>query len=740
MGRITRAKAAEVAEKLHIDEDAVLELPSEDTDGRANLASKTPEKDERAPLGEIAPPNSGGKEDGTEIADLRKSTKGRKGGKKGVKGKKNNLANSTASHPETLDELPDLAPSEMESEVEASPVGETAAEDLTKGMSDLAITNAPANDDITMQDEEMDVTEDQFAMFVKAEAATRVEIQTDVEPAESSSTSLQPAMEAAEHQSEPEPETLMATDALQSTPKSVLPAVIASLRKGTPSQRSTSNKENVEPRQASTPVPSALTPAVARSHRRSTTYDDLEEAVVLGVTPPAVSREPSLQDFPTAQPAPSSEQIPGLSVGLPSKEATLQSPKAPMSTPAKSADPQTATSPRSEDAIGEMDALEEAVDKVSAEVPDVQATPAKSRTKKAAPVVRTTKASMARLSLAQADKTIATKDHTLGRPRPSTMLNRANSVRQSIATRPEPASKRMVSTGSKRPEPAINREKKETVIPHSKPRPVNLSFPTPPPPPKSRKAPTTSTFQLPGEAVAAKLKAAREERTKKDAEDNRDDRKRTAFKARPAPTPSTMVPSVRQTTASKARESSFGSKPTGPATDLKRAKSVTTSTATASKARVPAKEPSTHSPTALKPVLDRLTVAKRTSTATANISKPRTSLSTSGPVPASGTTQRVPSKGTVKGKEVFNRAAAAKGAAEKEKREKEEAAKKARAAAADRGRQLSRDWAEKQRMKELGLKGEMAKSTGPETKVEGVPVQGEATAVEARNGGLVAGV
>lgn len=77
--------------------------------------------------------------------------------------------------------------------------------------------------------------------------------------------------------------------------------------------------------------------------------------------------------------------------------------------------------------------------------------------------------------------------------------------------------------------------------------------------------------------------------------------------------------------------------------------------------------------------------------------------------------------GTAKGKEVFNRVAQAKSAAEKEKREKEDAAKKARAAAAERGRQASRDWAEKQRLKKLGLK--------PEVKVE-VEVEADESADE----------
>ncbi|KAF2677283.1 hypothetical protein K458DRAFT_424143 [Lentithecium fluviatile CBS 122367] len=53
----------------------------------------------------------------------------------------------------------------------------------------------------------------------------------------------------------------------------------------------------------------------------------------------------------------------------------------------------------------------------------------------------------------------------------------------------------------------------------SKRRPISMSFPTPPPPPKSTKAPTKATFQLPGEAIAAKLKAQKEERLKREAEE-----------------------------------------------------------------------------------------------------------------------------------------------------------------------------------------------------------------------------
>ncbi len=50
----------------------------------------------------------------------------------------------------------------------------------------------------------------------------------------------------------------------------------------------------------------------------------------------------------------------------------------------------------------------------------------------------------------------------------------------------------------------------------SKRRPISLSFPTPPPPPKGR-ASTKPTFQLSSDNVAAKLKAQKEERLKREA-------------------------------------------------------------------------------------------------------------------------------------------------------------------------------------------------------------------------------
>lgn len=579
--------------------------------------------------------------------------------------------------------------------------------------------------------------------------------EAQAEPADPASTSLHPEGEPSE------PATQITVEAPASPPPTAVPAVVASLRKGTPGQRSTSNKENVKPMAAITTSPNTLTqspmtitPAVPRSHRRSSTYDALEEAVVQGTVSPALSRQPSVTGPSPIHPAAWSMDH----VNAPIQEATVQDASAQVqpdqvtqaslvSVESRSVPPEVrvdapavvSPSPQPADPILAMDALDEAVEQISAEVPDVQPSPAKPRTKKAAPVVRTTKASLARLSLAQAEKSgvTASRGSTAGRQTPSTSLARASSVRQSIAARPEPPTKRISSISSRKPESTRDGEKKETVIPHSKPRPVSLSFPTPPPPPKSKKAPTTSSFQLPGEAIAAKLKAAREERAQKETDEEQE---RPAFKARPAPAGLKKAPSVRQTNASKARISSVGDKPTAPTAGLKRASSVRTAPKTASAA----------SPNAPKVASDRLTVAKRQSTAMANTSKPRVSLASTTNAPRasmSGGAQRVPSKGTAKGKEVFSRTAAAKEAAEKEKREKEDLAKKARAEAAERSRQASRDWAEKQRMKKLGLKPAASKATVGAVAPAGVAedvtaehaVQDEATILDT-TGEIAAGV
>ena len=127
---MTRRKAAEVAEQLHVDEDDLLQLPSDDVAAaRAKTSTaETPEPRERAPLGDLAPNSADSKsqsDDGTQ--ELKKSVRGKQGAKSGgSRSKRNNLAASTASQPVVGPQavLPDKHDSAT------SPASETAAEDL----------------------------------------------------------------------------------------------------------------------------------------------------------------------------------------------------------------------------------------------------------------------------------------------------------------------------------------------------------------------------------------------------------------------------------------------------------------------------------------------------------------------------------------------------------------------------------------------------------------------------------
>jgi hypothetical protein len=198
---------------------------------------------------------------------------------------------------------------------------------------------------------------------------------------------------------------------------------------------------------------------------------------------------------------------------------------------------------------------------------------------------------------------------------------------------------------------------------------------------KSTKPVTKPTFELPGEALSRRKREAQEARLKAQEEE---ERKRREFRAKPLP--KSIVPSVvpRETVASLARKSIIGF-------------------------------PDAQGTTGDLPVAKRSSIVgvHRPSSTQANVSAPRTRVSsqpgirktpvtTSGPSMSGLSMQRSSSRSSTqtqkqKGKEVYRRDARAQEEAERERREKEAAAKKAREEAAERGRQASREWAEKQR-------------------------------------------
>jgi hypothetical protein len=213
-------------------------------------------------------------------------------------------------------------------------------------------------------------------------------------------------------------------------------------------------------------------------------------------------------------------------------------------------------------------------------------------------------------------------------------------------------------------EERLKREAESSQGAQSKPRPVSISMA--PPTAKSTKPPTKANFQLPGEAVAARLKAQREERQKREEE---------AEAAKKAAAPKPRPLSMRKPVALPTRAQPGVSIP--PPT-----KSETLQLPTQRSTSLTSKRSSI-----------QLSRSVSASTSTSNRSSGTFTKAIVTPVDV------VQQK--LKGKEVFNRDKNEKDAKDRERKEKEEAAKQARAQAAERGRVASREWAERQRNKML---------------------------------------
>lgn len=214
---------------------------------------------------------------------------------------------------------------------------------------------------------------------------------------------------------------------------------------------------------------------------------------------------------------------------------------------------------------------------------------------------------------------------------------------------------------------------------------------------KSTKPPTKPTFELPGEAISRRKRDAQEARIKAQEEE---ERARREFKAKPLR--KSVVPSVvpRETAASRARQSKVG---------LESIDSDTLSVSKRSSNVGTHRAPSVH-------------------VTSANMSAPRSSgnglernfaTQTTAAVSLGHATRRSVSSSDVqaqrqRGKEIYNRDFKLAEDIEREKREREAAAKRSREEAAERGRQASREWAEKMKAKKVagGDKG-MGVGYGP---------------------------
>jgi hypothetical protein len=207
------------------------------------------------------------------------------------------------------------------------------------------------------------------------------------------------------------------------------------------------------------------------------------------------------------------------------------------------------------------------------------------------------------------------------------------------------------------------------------------------PRPKSTKVPTVPNFELPGEVISRRKREEREAKLKAKEEE---ERRRREFKARPVR--ASIVPNTlpRETIASRARQAKAAQEeyaprqseapPASKRVSLMVGRTTTSTSATNKSTETRGREIGSSS----------TQISRATSTSTSSLSGKRSTLS------AEETHQQ-----KLRGKEIYKQDNCLTEDRDRERKERENAAKLAREQAAERSRQTSRDWAEKQRLKKL---------------------------------------
>ncbi|KAK4216135.1 hypothetical protein QBC37DRAFT_100198 [Rhypophila decipiens] len=214
---------------------------------------------------------------------------------------------------------------------------------------------------------------------------------------------------------------------------------------------------------------------------------------------------------------------------------------------------------------------------------------------------------------------------------------------------------------------------------------------------KSTKPPTRPTFELPGDAISRRKREEREVRLRAQEQE---ERKRREFKARPIRASIVTNAYPRETAASKARREKLSqteeSTQSAAATPIaKKRQSMTLGAITASK---PGASKGTHLSATL-PTRGRTSVAgtngahisRATSTASTASIHGGSSIGKRSTISAEDVQQQ-----KLRGREILNRDNSYVADRERERREREEVAKLARKEAAERSRQAGREWAQKQ--------------------------------------------
>lgn len=353
---------------------------------------------------------------------------------------------------------------------------------------------------------------------------------------------------------------------------------------------------------------------------------------------------------------------------------------------------------RIEDSVEAMDALEDAIEQYSVELPSLDDlridSPIKDRhelqhTAKPQSNLKTLHVTSTKPTSREASKSPSSKigPKATTRPKPTTKRpvpatssafhpHRALSAKDSLAKNSTQKTvvqsdgkdgKASMSFSSSPLKTQANTKKRTTSGPLSTSRPGFV-------PAKSTKAPTKSTFVLPGEIYAAKLKADREAKEEESEQPKQ-------FKARPVPK---ARPSVipRENKASQARMSIAAG---GTIPPSKRVSSLDVPKVRNSI------NPGVKRASSVVPKASR--VSSLEPKFAANVPRVASLTNKVGSLPKAPEVAPVLKKAS--GKEVFARSKVELEKQDNEKRQKEEAARKARAEAAERGRLASREWAEK---------------------------------------------
>jgi len=371
---------------------------------------------------------------------------------------------------------------------------------------------------------------------------------------------------------------------------------------------------------------------------------------------------------------------------------------------------------RIEDSVEAIDAFEDEIEKIGEQLPTIDNAVSSAKAKKQQTVSRSSPRKKRAVGIAPPAKGKAGSRQSISRPQNATTNNTAssdltsgpNAIRSRATTRissihkapfqTKKSSKPPTTSNFELPGDAVARKLKEQHEARlasegegaTKRQKIEIKAVKPV---KSTKPPTRPSFELPGEAVSRKLREQREERLKQQEGGEAELRKKE-FKARPVR--HSMAPVVKATAASRARMSLAK----GETVEIKQSKPRISSAQPASSVR----RPVSMAPPDASKRQSTLSVAKRTSTAVNNPSaRPSLAARTStSRMSIAIPSQRITSNGkgahqTVRGKEVFERSKTAKDELEKARKEKEEAAKRARIEASERGRIASRQWAEKQK-------------------------------------------